>query len=216
MAARPRIRISRAEKSEATRRALIEAAAVVVGEMGYNGASIARITMAANVAQGTIYNYFESREDLFSHLLPEVGRMMVECIAVHVRNEGSLAAKERGRIRGFLEFLRNHRGFYRVLQEAEIFVPKAHRKHMENMVTGYVRALRQDILREGRKPPSDSDLEAVVLMLLGARNYVAMKYFSNGSCPDEQIDHIVDVYMRLVEGGLYRLAGPCRDPARDI
>lgn len=175
----------------------------MVGEYGYNGASIARITMAANVAQGTIYNYFESRDDLFAHLLPEVGRMMIDFIARHVRKEGGRTAKERDRIRGYLEFLRTHPGFYRVLQEAEIFAPEAYREHMENMVTGYVRALRHDIAREDRAPPRGEDLEATVYMLLGARSYLAMRFFANGAPSDEEVDHMVATYMRLIEGGLF-------------
>lgn len=206
MAARKKARVSRAEKSEATRRALIEAAAAVVGEHGYNGASIARITMAANVAQGTIYNYFETRDDLFAHLLPEVGKIMVEFIAEHVRSEGSLLAKERGRIRGFLKFLRTHRGFYRVLQEAEIFAPEAHREHMQNMVSGYVRALRHDIGPEGGTALASVDLEAIALMLLGARGYLAMRYFSGDEPSDREVEHLVDAYMRLVDGGIFGLA----------
>jgi AcrR family transcriptional regulator len=51
-------RLSRAEKAEATRAALFDAAIEIVGEHGYAGASVALITTRANVAQGTFYNYF--------------------------------------------------------------------------------------------------------------------------------------------------------------
>lgn len=205
MSGRKRNRVSRAEKSEATRRALIEAAARVVGEHGYTGASIARITMSANVAQGTIYNYFDSRDDLFAQLLPEVGEMMVDFIARLVRGEATLVGKERGRIRGYLEFLRTHRSFYRVLQEAEIFAPEAYREHMDNMVTGYVRALRHDVVREGLRPPSDTELEAIVYMLLGARNYLAMRFFQQEAPGEPDLELMVETYMQLVQGGLFGL-----------
>ena len=73
-------RQTRAERSEATRRALFHAAAEVVGEVGYGDALVSRITARANVAQGTFYNYFASRQDLFDQLLPSLGSSMLEFI----------------------------------------------------------------------------------------------------------------------------------------
>jgi AcrR family transcriptional regulator len=68
----PKPRLTRAEKAEATRTRLFEAAIGIVGEMGYAAASVALITARANVAQGTFYNYFESRQDLLDQLLPSL------------------------------------------------------------------------------------------------------------------------------------------------
>lgn len=196
-------RISRAEKSELTRRALIEAAAKVVGEHGYSNASIARITMAANVAQGTIYNYFDSRDDLFNQLLPEVGRMMVQFIAGFVIGKHNLMEKERARIHGYLAFLHDNPGFYRVLQEAETFAPNAHRAHMENMVSGYCRALKHDFAEDGLVPLPEAELEAVVYILLGARSYLAMQFFDHGPrSADTDLEAVVETYAGLVERGL--------------
>jgi AcrR family transcriptional regulator len=47
---------------EETRKALIRAASEVIGEFGYDGASIGRITERAGLAQGTFYLYFDSRQ----------------------------------------------------------------------------------------------------------------------------------------------------------
>jgi len=211
MAAKKKNRLSREEKSEATRRSLIRAAANVVGEHGYSGASIARITTAANVAQGSIYYYFESRDDLFAHLLPEVGRMMIESIATHIRAEDDLAEKERARFRGYLLFLQSNPGFYRVLQEAEVFAPAAFREHMANMVTGYCRALKHDIKAANMPVPSQAELESTVYMLLGARNYVAMVFFGQSAESEPNIEKVVKAYMRLIGGRLFPAAEPAPD-----
>ena len=47
---------------------------MIVGELGYAGASVALITARADVAQGTFYNYFESRQDLLDQLQLRVQR----------------------------------------------------------------------------------------------------------------------------------------------
>src|SRR5215469_4346849 len=69
----PLPRLSRMEKHEDTRRRLFQAAIKVVGKYGYAGASVARITAEAGVAQGTFYLHFESRQVLLDQLLPAVG-----------------------------------------------------------------------------------------------------------------------------------------------
>lgn len=195
--------VSRAQKSEAIRQALLEAAASVVGRHGYAGASIARITMTANVAQGTFYNYFASRDELFSHLLPEIGRLMIAEIAEKVRAHRSLADREAARMRAYLDFLRGHPGFYRVLREAETFAPEAHRQHMDNMVAGYVRALRAERERAGAPRLTDRKLEKVVYMLLGARDYLAMQFQASDSKDAASDDETVATYMKAIHGGLF-------------
>ncbi len=168
--------------------------------------------MAANVAQGTIYYYFDSRDDLFAHLLPEVGKMMIKFIAGYVPSDASIYEKEAGRIRGYLEFLRTHPSFYRVLQEAEVFAPDAHSEHMSNMVSGYIRALKLDIAHEGMTV-EDKVIETTVYMLLGARNYLAMRFVEKGATDDAELELLVEVYLRLLRGGLSDLRAGSGAPA---
>ena len=48
------------------RRQIIDGAANVFNELGYDGASMSRIAEQAAVSKGTLYNYFSSKSDLFS------------------------------------------------------------------------------------------------------------------------------------------------------
>ncbi len=47
------------------RRQIIEGAAAVFSDAGYEGASMSRIAERAGVSKGTLYNYFTSKSDLF-------------------------------------------------------------------------------------------------------------------------------------------------------
>src|SRR3546814_12769720 len=95
-------RLSREEKARETYMRILEAAAQVVGEEGYAEASVSKITRLAGVAQGTFYNYFESRQHIFDKLLPYMGRQMPD----HIRRSlpGVLVARhlQDERPRGFL------------------------------------------------------------------------------------------------------------------
>ena len=50
------VKLSRGDKQEYTRRALMEAAIAVVGEEGYAEATVAKMTQRAKIANGTFYN----------------------------------------------------------------------------------------------------------------------------------------------------------------
>jgi AcrR family transcriptional regulator len=52
-------------KRERTRAALIDAAAALVGEFGYEGTSLEAVAARAGMSRGAIYGNFASRDDLF-------------------------------------------------------------------------------------------------------------------------------------------------------
>jgi AcrR family transcriptional regulator len=204
----PRRRQTRAERSESTLHALFGAAAEVVGEVGYAGASIARITARAGVAQGTFYNYFESRQDLFDRLLPRLGQTMLDYIRAHVDPGLRGAEREVERMRAYFRFLEEHPEFYRILYEAETLAPAAHAEHMEMIAGGIVRSLRRSLDR-GEMPEAYEarDLEPVAFILLAARGYLSMRYgaghdrdAARGPVPD----WVLRAYGKLVRHGLLR------------
>lgn len=200
-AAKPR-RLSRAERSEETRNALFEAAAEVVGEVGYADASIARITARASVAQGTFYNYFESRQDLFDQLLPTLGQHMLDFIRARV-GDASGPEREERRIRGYFDFLAENPGFYRILFEAETLAPNAHKQHIDVIAGGYARALTRSWERGEMPGYEQRELEVAAFILLAARGYLSMRYGFSGDRPGAMPDWVIDAYMKFVRHGLY-------------
>ncbi len=55
----------RSQHKKEKKRAIIEAAARVFARQGYSGTVIADIAREARIGKGTIYEYFDSKEDLF-------------------------------------------------------------------------------------------------------------------------------------------------------
>ena len=61
--------LSRRERKKLeTRQALLEAAAALFHEQGYDETTVEAITEQADVAKGTFFNYFPSKEDLLGEL----------------------------------------------------------------------------------------------------------------------------------------------------
>jgi AcrR family transcriptional regulator len=196
---RPRRRPSRAEKAAATRRALVEAAAEIVGEYGYADASVARITNRAQVAQGTFYNYFDTRQALFDALLPELGNDLIHFVSERVGgSRDTLEMEERG-FRAFFDYLAENPGFYRILNEAETMAPEAHRRHFNALTKSYVAALKRGKEKAELPGYDESELETIVYLLMAARSYLALRYtVDGGSLPES----VVETYVKFCTGAL--------------
>ncbi|WP_134699956.1 TetR/AcrR family transcriptional regulator [Ammoniphilus sp. YIM 78166] len=66
-----------AKKTGEKYQAIIEAAVKVIAENGYHNAQVTKIAREANVADGTIYLYFDSKEDILISLFHEkMGRFI--------------------------------------------------------------------------------------------------------------------------------------------
>ncbi len=98
-------KLTRAQKQSQIRAALLEAAAKVVGEVGYSAAMVSTITRRAGVAQGTFYNYFNSRQDLFDQLLPSMSDEMLAFITERSSHATNDVAREKLRFEAYFAYL---------------------------------------------------------------------------------------------------------------
>lgn len=73
---------TRRERRAALRRAqILDAAEVVFAARGYHGATTRELAQAADVSEGTLYNYFASKRDLFIGLMTNRAGALVASIA---------------------------------------------------------------------------------------------------------------------------------------
>lgn len=70
-------------EKEDKRAAIIDSTVRVVAELGFQGASMAVIASGAGVAGGTIYRYFESKDDLMLEVTRELER---RCLGAMLRD----------------------------------------------------------------------------------------------------------------------------------
>lgn len=107
------IRVSE-EARERTRIRLLESAADAFARDGLDGANVNAISLAAGLAKGTVYNYFPSKEALFSAVVADACRR-----AVAEADDASAAGGTADRLRALLAadvaWAREHEPFARVL-----------------------------------------------------------------------------------------------------
>ena len=97
-------------RAESVRRLLAAARATFV-RLGYDGATIRDIAQEAGVAQGLLYNYFPSKDDLLRAVFREGARDVAEAFGAGAP-AGSAAERLERVIRRSLEIVRERRDFW--------------------------------------------------------------------------------------------------------
>ena len=202
---RMKVRRTRLENSEETRKALFDSAFRVVAEDGYADASIDKIATGAGVAKGTFYNYFETRQDLFDQLLPHLGGKLLDYIRMSMNENLTGIAREKRRIEAYFEYCRKTPGFLRILNEAEVFAPKAYHQHFKLFYQGYLRSLERSVARKEITAFGQDELGVVVFMLLGMRTYLDMMFqYGYVDRSKQQIAKVLETYAKFVDRALFR------------
>lgn len=197
-----RRRLSRQELAPEAREAIFNATIAVIKDFGYAGATIARITETAGIAQGTFYLYFQSRDELLDQLLPHAGLEMIRFIGSRVTGAKDVwDAEERG-FRAFFEYAQSKPGIYRVVNEAEVAAPKAFKKHFHVLIKHYVDSLARGVATGEISRFDRSELETIAYVLMSARGYLYLRYLKDSRKPKAMPENIVQSYMKLVRGGL--------------
>ena len=85
----------RERKKEQTRQAIAETARRLFAERGFDAVTVADVARAADVSQGTVFNYFPTKEDLFYGQMEDFEATLVEAVRGRARGESVLAAFRR-------------------------------------------------------------------------------------------------------------------------
>jgi AcrR family transcriptional regulator len=181
-----------------TRQRLLEAAEQCFSELGYNDASIVKITEAAGVAQGTFYLYFAGKLDIFEEVVLDLNSRVRHAIA-----EASKHAHDRGEaellgFRAFFRFTAEHPALYRVIRQAEFASPRILQRHYERFGEGYVAGLRDAM---GRGEIEDADAEMLAWALMGVAELIGMKtvlWSGAGAIAEEEFDALAPLVLRLI------------------
>jgi AcrR family transcriptional regulator len=197
------IRLSRNQKHQDTKRRLFAAAIKIVGRYGYAGASVARITAEAGIAQGTFYLHFDNRQELLDQLLPTVGQEIAELVRERMHESFSEEDREIERCRVFFEVLHEIPEFFRIITEAEMFAPDSYRRHIGGIIANYARTLKRGFDPDDQDGYSDDELEVIVHILLGARACLGKQYAGPENDSPAVPEHVISAYGKFIRRGLF-------------
>jgi AcrR family transcriptional regulator len=148
----------REETKASNRQAIIDAARRVFAELGYGATTVRDIIRATDLASGTFYNYFKSKEEVFQALQDETAlrvRPRLRAERVRARNFEEFIS---GSFRTFFDFVKNDHMTFATMQRN----PELQRVRIDTpeVVAGFDE-LRVDLERAiatGVVPDTDPDL----------------------------------------------------------
>src|SRR6476469_5561608 len=167
----------RTARGEKTLRKILDAARDEFGDRGFSDSSIVGITQRAGVALGTFYTYFDSKEALFQALVRDMSAQVRDHVAPVLKESTDALEGERRALESFLDFAREHRDVYRIIDEAEFVDPAAYREHYETTANRIAARL---IAARGRGEVdgdySDEELEILSWAIMGANVFLGLRF----------------------------------------
>lgn len=172
-----------ARRQRRNREALVHAACAVMGEKGIDAATMQEIAERADVATGTVYNYFKSKDELAVAVLEE----MMHDLALRIE-EVTGAFKDPAEVYAFglrtvLETATTDVRWKQMLYRSEVISDALYRRMGPFATRDFRKAME-----EGRFPPGD----AALVWRLSAYAIVGISLaITSGEAPPDSLDDIV-------------------------
>jgi AcrR family transcriptional regulator len=165
--------VPKTARGRKTRDRLLQAAEIEFGHKGFHEAAISGITQRAGVALGTFYTYFNSKEEIFAALVAYLSERTRQWVGERVASSANRLEAERLGLEAYIEFVRQHKGLYRIITEAEFVANDAFRAHYEGFARSYIENLenagKRGEIRQG-------DYEVWSWAIIGIDVFLGMRY----------------------------------------
>lgn len=188
-------------KRDAKRQAIIQAAIDVFGRQSFQNSSISEIARKANVAEGSIYQYFKNKEDLFFSIPLEKTNEFCRQLDLHLDGIEGALNKIRKFIWYYLYFFKANPEYGRMLM-LEMRVSKSfiRTKTYDSLKQATNRIL--DIIDEGQKEGvirDDVDHYVTRQLILGVLEHMVTRWLLEGEKYD-LLNHCDEVSQLVLDG----------------
>lgn len=180
-----------------TRQKIMCAAEEVFGQKGYYETSIVNIAQAAKVAQGTFYNYFPSKKDIFDELIRMYSRELRTAIKEEMTHANTYEEAQRAGFHAFFSWVENHRNLYSIVQQAVVVDRDLYRWYYNKLANGFLKSLSAG-MEAGEFKQLDQETVAYCLMSIGQFLGMRWVYWEQDAVPEEAFE----AAMTLIFNGL--------------
>lgn len=192
----------RTARGRKTLRKILDAALEEFGERGFSESSIVGITQRANVALGTFYTYFDSKEAVFKALVSDMSARVRDHVAPVLKTATDTLDGEGRALESYLQFARAHKHVYRIIDEAEFADPDGFEKHYRT-TAARIAARLDSGKAKGEVARSDSRLSSEVeaWAIMGMNVFLGLRFAVWGR---EKPTEVARIANRMLREGLGR------------
>ncbi|MCX5807532.1 MAG: TetR/AcrR family transcriptional regulator [Proteobacteria bacterium] len=188
-------------KKITSRETIIQAAIEVFGDKDFRDASISEIAQKVGIADGTIYKYFKSKEDLFFSIPIEKTKEFCSQLELHLEGISGAFNKIRKFVWYFLYFFQINPGYGRILllemRVSKAFVQTETYDFLKQSVSQVV-----NIITEGQDEGTirrDTDIFILRHLILGILEHMVCRWLLKGEKYD-LVEHHHEVSRILIDG----------------
>lgn len=136
--------------SQKKREVILRAAAVVFARKGYHRALVDEVARQAGVGKGTVYRYFEDKEDLFFSIIDQGVVRLIGSMESASRSNRDPVGSLRGILEAMADFTRDSKPIFDLLHQVEA---RDRKKQFEriNRYNRRILAITEGVLRKGMK-----------------------------------------------------------------
>lgn len=173
------------KKAEERMQSILQAAKEEFSQNGFYGTSIKEIAHKAKVGIGTVYLYVRNKEELFSYLVDEAYKMVLDRILQSRKNVTGSQEKIRISMISALEIIRENEELARVML---VQSPSGYAKVREqlsvmlNGLSAYVEENILECIEKGELPAQDAHIASQAF--IGTFYHVVVGWLRDGLPPD--------------------------------
>lgn len=196
----------RAREKQARRRQIIDAARSLLFEKGLKAMSINQIAKRAELAVGTIYFYYSSKEDLFAELQEEGLDLLIEKNLQSLAVAGKPKARLKSMALAYYDFSREQKDYFEIINyflSAPQVLLSSDLKRRVDQKTGKILDLIKDVILQGVEEGSFREIDpgnCGILLLAAFHGLMQFRKFestlfegaSHREIYSRAVDHLLD------------------------
>lgn len=185
---------------------IIAAARVVFSRKGYNEVTVADITSEAGIAKGTLYLYFEGKEDLFLEVIRDAVQRLRLVLTEAVSEVDDPLERVRVSVPAILDFCREEAGLYLAIFQQSSFLDSDRQEEYsdlyEPLARDFERTIEEGVRRGDFKVEDPGIISHGVFGFLASLIYQWLLLEARGGAPGDYARKMSAAVSRFFRYGL--------------
>ena len=182
---------------------IVDVAQRLFAKYGFKKTTIDEIAHSAHIAKGSIYYYFDSKEDIFRAVLDKENRLWSQKVREVINRASTPQEKLRAYLVTRMKYLSKLTNFYSALREEYL----EHYSFVENIRKKYFREeieIVKAILKEGteKRVFQIEDLELMAFVIVATLK--GLEYSWTMEIPTPDIEKRIDLLLKVLFNGLLK------------
>jgi len=189
-----------AERKELTHSKILEASVKIFAEKGFDSAKLDEIARVAGVAKGSIYNYYQSKDELYFSIIKQSFDELFASIDIEPELPFNFEDHFRGRLEKYYKFAQEHPNLFKMVFKGLARFDKEWSGQIRELFMKNIK--RENAILENFLPQRKRSDE-VVVVITSIVESVIFNWLIEGQ--DADLTDRVDLIHDLLLGGIYRL-----------